>query len=245
MNRRLIQAPAVAASAALIGGVAVVVLPQHALTIVQLVLVTLAVAAAMGVVGLVFGDGVGAGRPRQHDRWARLTSPFRRVRLPDETRSEPPEIERARNYLGGQRLLVAAPSASVGGGQSSAGLPPMPPEVVRRLSRILRSSLYHQGVDPGVAAQQASLSQLSLAVLSVDLELGERDKQNPRDKRARRRYLAPDSHQVSQVVHAVLDDVDRLLNGGAPVHGPTGAVPGPPGAPFAQPRQTSSPRGSR
>lgn len=213
--KRSVQGPTVAAAAALIGGVAIVIVPQHALTIVQLVVVTGAVAAGLHVVVSAFGSKAGDGSDtRQYDRWARLTSPFRRVRLPDEPRTEPPEIERTRNYLGGQRLDFGRDSGSRSY-RAHSNLPPLPPEVVRRLARILRASLHHRGIDPTLADPQqpgldSSLSSLSLAVLAADQEQQSREKQKPRERNFRPRYLSSDSAKVSQVVHAVLDDVDRL-----------------------------------
>lgn len=241
MNERSVQAPAVAAAAALIGGIAVVIVPQHALTIVQLVVVTAAVAAALHVIVAVSGGRVGGSGERPYDRWARLTSPFRRVRLPEEPRVEPPEIERTRNHLDGQRLVFSRERRSGPTDAALAQLPPVPPEVVRRLARILRASLNHQGVDATAAQQgalQANLSPLSWAVLSADQfrQTGE----TSRDKRARPRYLAADAGQVSQVVHAVLDDVDRLQNGGRQP-----AQAGPPPFSSSHVPQTQSPRGSR
>lgn len=204
VTQRSLQAPGVAAAGVMFGGLAMVVVPQHALTIAQLMVMTAAVAAALHVLFAVVLSETSSG-PRDagpYGRWARLSSPFRRVRLPEEARSEPPEVERTRNYLSGQRLVYA-----------TAGLPPLPPEVVRRLARSLRVSFVQRGVDLREPAQQGALSPLSRAVLVAEQEEQSRGKE--RGRRHRPRYQAADNAQVSSVVHAVLDDIDRLENGGA------------------------------
>lgn len=188
MNERLLAPGRIAAAAATIGGVLLVALPEHAVSVVQLVLVT--VAAAAGLYALIVNVS---------PAW--WISPFDRAAGPkqDDGRSE--EIDAIRSKLSGRRQPVE-------------NGPPVPTDVLRLLKPLIGTALEREGLDPRDErhreAARARVSPLTWAVLT-STPLAE-----PRWFRTRR----PDERTSAEVVHRVLDDLDRLETGRDETHRP-------------------------
>lgn len=113
-------------------------------------------------------------------------SPFGRAARREGETSASGEIDRIRSRLSGRRQRI-------GDG------PPLPPETVRLLQPLIRVALEREGLGCGKLAR-TSLSPLTLAVLAAD------PLQRPNWFRTHR----PDGRQVAEIVHGVLDDLDRL-----------------------------------
>lgn len=174
-----------AAGALVIGGVAAAVMPQHAATLLRLVVSTIAVAAGLHVLGVNVPEGVGGG-------WVR--SPFGRSARASAAARPSDETDRIRAKLSARRQPVA-------------GGPPLPPDTLRLLQSVGRSMLERQGFDPRDAARMAGatrrLSPVTRAVLAEEpLKLP--------DWRATRR---PDVRRTAEAVHAALDDLEDLQRG--------------------------------
>lgn len=179
-----------AAAVALAGG-AVAAFPQHALSIVQVLVLTTAVAVGLQVLSttVVWRRVHGL-----YDRWTYLMSPFRQTGAPEKRRYDVPELDRVVALLGRSR-------------SRDSRLPAVPPEVALRLGRIARAELFRQGVDPHDPAHQAAYRQaLSPVTWQVILY-------RPEDQQQRHRYAPPDSAGTAALVHTVLDDLDRFRNG--------------------------------
>lgn len=216
MNERTLRPANVAAAAVLIGGVLIVVLPQHGLSIVQLVVVTIAAAAALYALAISVPEWSATWwRVAPFNRPSRAVGPTRRLRATHPARPArlaprnggvrrpfgrgrsrgPGNLERIRSKLSGRR-------------QPISNGPPVPPEALRLLQPLIRVALEREGLDPGDEAHRetarALLSPLTWAVLTSEPLRG------PPWYRTRRRA----ERQVADVVHRVFDDLDRLAAGG-------------------------------
>jgi hypothetical protein len=197
MNERTLRPGNVAAAAVLIGAVVVIVMPQHAMSVVQLVAVT--VAAACGLYALsVRVPPTGWMSPF---RWM---SPFDRTAAQGWQGHRSDEVDLIRSKLSGRRQRVE-------------GGPPTPPEVLRLVQPLIRAALdLDPGDDAGLASARALVSPLTWAVLT-----GEALRQPPWF-----RTLGPNGREVAEVVHAVLDDLDRLSAGATAAIQPIDFGPG-------------------
>ena len=186
MNERTLRSGSVAAAAVLIGGVLIVALPQHSVSIVQLVVVT--VAAAAGLYAL------GANVP--HTGWIspfKWRSPFSPGVRPGTAGQASDEMDSIRAKLSGRR-------------QPIENGPAMPPEILRLLKPLIRIA---HDLDPDDEAHQPPargvLSPLTRAILTSD-SLNESHWF---------RTLWSNEREVAEVVHSVMDDLDRLAAGTA------------------------------
>jgi len=172
---------AVAAGALVIGGMLAVWLPRFGVSIVQLVIVTVAAAAALHTLA------VGVPQWSATGWWL---SPFDRTRAPGSERQGRGELDRIRARLSGRRQRVP-------------GGDPMPPEVLRLLQPLIRFALERQGLDLRSEAHRSAarrlLSPLTWAVLEAE----------PLRQPYGLRTLWPNRRQVAASVHAVLDDLER------------------------------------
>jgi hypothetical protein len=173
MNERTLRPANIAAAAVVLGGALIVVLPQHGMSIVRIVIVTIAAGAGLYALALTSPPA-----------WWR--SPFDQLREPARQR-RPDELDWIRSRLGGRRQRIMSDAA-------------LPRETVRLLQPLIGAALEREGLDPGDRASRWLLSPLSRAVLTTDLE-----------KRPHRlRMMRPDARSTAELVHAVLNDIDRI-----------------------------------
>ena len=182
MSPRALSTSNVGAAAVVLGGIVVVLRPEHALSVLQVVLVTLAAAAAVHALSA-------------HVPPTGWISPFKWMSpfLPDarSARGRPTRTE-----YRALRALMA------GRRQPLEGAPALPPAVLRALRPLVRTALHldpeGERTPPGVRAQ---VSLLTWAVLTTE----------PLSRRApwyRTRWSDP--RAVADAVHQVLDELDTL-----------------------------------
>lgn len=185
MNERDLRPGNVAAAAMVIGGLLSVLWPQHGVGIARLVIVTVAVAAGLYALAVNVPE------------WSTVLtrSPFDRTDLPASERRAAGEIDRIRSQLARRRQRIE-------------GGPAVPPEVLRLLKPLIVAALERQGLDLDDEAQLESardlLSAPTWAVLTADVL----------EWPSWFRTVRPDERAVADVVHGVLDDVDRLTVAG-------------------------------
>ena len=176
---------AVVAAAVVIGGLASAVWPQHGLSIVHIVTVTAAAAAGLHAVAANTARGT-------VDVWR---SPLTRLVQQPKVPALPSDLERTLSYLSTSRIRH----------QSVA----LPWGTARQLNRTAEAALERRGIDldnpSHHAAARALVSPLTWAVATYDRN---------RVRGARRSPLRADSPGVARIVHAVLDDLDRLAGEG-------------------------------
>ena len=183
MNERSLRPGHVAAAAVLIGGVLLVVLPQYGMSIVQLVIVT--VAASAGLYALAVNvPSTGWISPF---KWM---SPFNRAASGRRTRGSD-ELRSIRSKLSGRRQLIE-------------NGPPVPPEALRLLKPLIVSALDLDTDDePPPESARGLVSPLTWAVLTSE----------PLERPGWFRTRRSDEREVTQAVHRVLDDLDGLKAG--------------------------------
>ncbi len=184
MNERALRPGNVAAAATLIGGVLAVALPQHGMSIVQLVIVTVAVSTVVYALAV----NVPTTRWMSPFKWM---SPFNQAAYLRRRSGRSDELGSIRSKLSGRR-------------QPIENGPPMPPATLRLLKPLISSAL---DLDPDDEAHQPSargvVSPLTWAVLTSE----------PLQRPYWFRTLRPNEREVTQTVRAVLDDLDRLKVG--------------------------------
>lgn len=232
MNERTLRPGNVAAAAALLGGILLIALPQHAMSVVRLVIVTIAVGSALHVLA-VHVPTTGWISPF---KWM---SPFSRRVGHARRRRRVGELDVLRASLGGRRQPIE-------GGE------PLPPGTLRTLqpmialaldldARLLRRAALGGDADPDASAEPRppGSSRESPHGSSHESAHGlppARRPLSPRDRRtlaaARRRVtpatwavltveplpragwfqtLRPDPRAVSEAVHRILDELDGLM----------------------------------
>lgn len=145
MNETTLRPGSIALAAVVIGGALIAILPPYAMSIVRLVIAT--VAAAAGLYAL------GVNAPPAW--WA---SPFDRRRWRLRMRNGADDIARIRSRLSGWR--------------QPTGEMPLPADVVALLKPLIESALERQGVDAEaleVAGSMYALSPATRAVLQTDV----------------------------------------------------------------------------
>lgn len=146
MTDRTLRPGNIAAAAVAIGGILIVLMPQHSLSIIRLVIVTCA--AAAGLFALIISV------PRT---W--WTSPFDGRGLPVREGVRSDDIESIRSVLAGRR-------------QPIRNGPPLPAAAIRLLKPLIGVSIEREGLDPGDGDQLESardlVSPLTWAVLTSD-----------------------------------------------------------------------------
>jgi hypothetical protein len=146
MNAQILRPGGIAAGAVVIGGTLVLAMPQHAGTIVRLVIVTVAAAAALYALGF-----------NAPPRW--WLSPFDRSGATVGTRTGSREIDRVRSELSGWRQRIPGGS-------------PLPPEVVRMLQPLIEVAIERAGLRPGdrrvTGTTRTPLSPLIRGILRTD-----------------------------------------------------------------------------
>lgn len=170
-----------AAAAVTLGGGLIVLLPRHAPGIVQLVL--LSVAAGAGLHALASHV--------PHTGWLspfKWLSPFAASARPTRRRHGSDELDSIRSRLGGRR-------------QTIQGSPPLPPEALRLLQQVIAATL---GVDPSDRRQmiraRSRLSPKTWAILAA----------RPLVRPYWFRTVRPNQWEAAEVVHDVLDELERL-----------------------------------
>lgn len=206
MSARALRPPHVAAAAVLIGGIVVTALPQHALSVFQIVVVTVAVTTGIHALAV-------------HVPATGWLSPFRWM-SPFHARGRsghdgPGDLDAIRAKLAGRRVPVADG-------------PPLPVETLRLLRPLIRRALHLEPAEarsvhalPWMAADprdpvrrgdyrpdrlieaRRRVSALTWSVLTAE------DPDGPAWLRSRR----PDQDQVAEAVHRVLDDLERVAAG--------------------------------
>lgn len=184
MNEGALRPGNVAAAAVLIGGVLATVLPQHAMSIVQLVIVTVAVSTGLYALA-VHVPSAGWISPF---KWM---SPFGRAAYPGRRRRRSDELRSIRLKLSGRR-------------QPIENGPPMPPVTLRLLKPLIASALdLDPSEEPPPPSARGRVSPLTWAVLTSQ----------PLRRPRWFRTLRPNEREVTQTVHSVLDELDRLKAG--------------------------------
>lgn len=191
MNEPGIPTGPTVAATIMIGGLMALAFPQHALSIVQVVLVTFAALAGLHALSIIAPEGSVTGL------WS---SPFDRSPRDRPDAEHSSEIATLRAKLSARRVAIP-------------GAPTLPPEMLRLLRSLIVVALQRAGVDPDDETGQASirerLSPLTRALLTSN---------PPNSPRwINRRRAAP--RRVAGVVQRVLDDLDRFDAGPGP--GPT------------------------
>ena len=184
MNERALRPGNVAAAAMLIGGVIAIVLPQYAMSLVQLVIVTVAVSTALYALAV----NVPSAGWISPFKWM---SPFNRAAYPGRRKRRSDELRSIRSKLSGRR-------------QPIEGSPPMPPATLRLLKPLIAVALdLDSGDEPPPTTARGRVSPLIWAVLTSE------PLQRPRWFRT----LRPNEREVTQTVHSVLDELDCLKSG--------------------------------
>jgi hypothetical protein len=184
MNERTLRLGNVAAGAVVIGGVLVVAMPREAVSILQLVIATVAVAGGLYALAL----HVPPSGWMSPFKWM---SPFNQKVRRETGHHRLHETDSIRSKLSNRRQPVADG-------------PPMPPEILLLLKPLIRTAL---NLDPDErsdpAAARKRLSPLTWAVLTSA----------PLREPHWYQTLRPDEREVTDVVHHVLDDIDHLAEG--------------------------------
>ncbi len=187
----------VASGAALIGGAVIVALPHHVWTVVPVLLVSIAVAVAVHALAV-------------HVPPAGWMSPFKWM-SPFATRdwagwSEAPrgDIDAIRSTLSGRRQRIP-------GGRA------LPPETLRLLKPCVVAALDADAEASGARWRgwRDRLSPTTLALVSAE----------PLRHPWWFHTLRPDPAQTAEVVHLVLDDLERVSSGAPAPHEAGGASP--------------------
>lgn len=182
-------APSVAAGAVVVAGVAIAVVPQHAASIIGVLLATLAACAVAGV-SLSILAAVDAGQPHPSGPRSPFETTTTRIRF---HRERPASLSRVRG--------------EITQGMVRADLAPLSPLPARRLYTIAATRLAREGIDladPAHAdAVRARLSPEAVAAITADRTLA---RQPGRPHHPRRSASAA---EVAATVHAVLDELDR------------------------------------
>lgn len=187
MNERALWPGNVAAGAVLIGGILLVAFPRHALSIVQLVVMTIAAGAAIYVLAV----NVPTAGWISPFKWL---SPFSLTAHPDRLGHRSDELELIRGKLSSRR-------------QKLEDGPAMPPAVLRQLKPLIAAALDVDVRDEKqLRTARARLSRVSYAVLTA----------HPLERTSWFNTVPGDEVEVVRTVHQVLDDLDRLSTGGHP-----------------------------
>jgi hypothetical protein len=144
MNARSLRPPNVIAAAVLIGGGLLLALPQHAPSILRLVIVTAAASAGLYALAVSAPPG-------------RL-SPFERWLRPPRAQQGTHEVDWIRSKLAGRRQRI--PHG-----------PPLPPEILRLLRPLIEAAVERAGVpreDGWVEAARPLLAPATCAVLASE-----------------------------------------------------------------------------
>ena len=185
MSWRTLPAANTIAATLLIGGALLVLLPERAVAILQLMLASVAVAAAVHVLVIVVPEWSGG------LSW----SPFAGGRRPEVQVTESKEVDRIRAMLSGRRQKLGHGSA-------------VPPETVHLLTPVIRSALEREGLDPDdpdrSEVARAAVSPLTWSVLRTE----------PQNWLPWYRGRRASDAATAEVVHHVLDDLERFAKGG-------------------------------
>jgi hypothetical protein len=171
----------VIAGSAVIGGVLVTVIPRHAVSILQIVIATVAVVAGLFALAVTV--------PPTGWLWPfKWMSPFGRGATGGRRDDGPDGFGSIRRKLSGWRLPIGS-------------CPPMPVGVANMLRPLIRSSLrLGPAEEPQPATLPAGISALTWSILTSDA---------PR-KRDWFRALPPHPREVARLVDHVLDDLDSI-----------------------------------
>ncbi len=200
MNERGLRPASVGAAALLIGGVLLLALPRYALGIVQVVIVTAAAAAAL----YALATRVPPTGWMSPYRWM---SPFGGGDRHERADEPVDEADVLHTKLSGRRQPVADG-------------PPMPADILRALRPLIGAALdLDPGGGPPPPTARSRLSPLTWSILTTE----------PRPGQGWRGTFSPDVREVAEVVHHVLDELERFDPGGVPPR--PGHVPRDPHAP--------------
>ena len=184
MKRRALWPGNVAAGAVLIGGVLIVALPRHVLSIVQLVIVTTAVSAGL----YALAANVPTTGWISPFKWL---SPFGRVTHSARLGHRSNRLDLIRGRLSDRRQRVD-------------NGPSIPPAILRQLKPLIAVALDLDLRDETrLASARGRLSPRTFAALTSD----------PLDRPSWFRTSRSNEREVAETVHRVLDDLDRLTSG--------------------------------
>jgi hypothetical protein len=171
-----------AAAALVVAGAAVAVVPQHAGSVIRLLLGALAVAALSLPLYLVARSAMDT-----------PSSVLERVAWRRQQEDGVPGLGSLRSSLRTNGIVTGAP---------------LPPTVRRQLAAIVATAVERHGLDPRDPQQRSRLSPATWAVLDADRA------RRPEHERRQEYRIKPAA--TAQLVHAVLDDLQRLDEGLAP-----------------------------
>jgi hypothetical protein len=179
----------VVAGAVVVAGVAIAVAPQHALSVVRVLLATTAICALVGAVD-AFLATVETRQPGPGDPPSPFESTTTRPRF---HRDQPASLSRVRGEIG-QSVV-------------RADLAPLSALPAQRLRTLAITVLEREGIDltdPAHAdAVRARLSPQALAAITADRSLRRRGGQPDHPRRS------ASAEEVAATIHAVLDELDR------------------------------------
>lgn len=145
MSENILRPAHIAAAAVTIGGALAILLPQHGMSLVRLVIVT--VAAAAGLYALTI---------QAPPAW--WMSPFDRRHRRGRHGAGRDDVDWIRSTLAGRR-------------QPIDGGPPLPPQALALLQPLIRTALDREGIDPGdgtaVDSTGTRLAPITIAVLAA------------------------------------------------------------------------------
>ena len=178
-----------AAGAVSVAGAAVAVVPQHTLSIVRVLVATVAIVALVAAL-VARLRGIDHAGPD-----ARLTrSPFESTTARGRTRR-------------GQPASLARVRGEIGDGVVRADLAPLSTLAARRLTTVVTTALEREGLDVRDPAHQAAvrarLSPQALAAITADRAFRRPSGAAPHPRRS------ASAQEIAATIHAVLDEVER------------------------------------
>lgn len=182
MSRRTLNPTNVVAAILVLGGLLMVLMPRHTISILQIVILSTAAAAGIHALAVNVPLGSAAG-------WS--MSPFNRRTYSERQRLESHEVHRIRAKFDGARFVT--PDG-----------PAVPVETIQLLKPLILTALRQEGVDPDrlgrASAARSLLSPQIRAVLDCD----------PPRRPGWRQTRPANEQAVAQFVDQLLDDLDRL-----------------------------------
>ncbi len=183
------SALSIAAGAVVVAGAAMIVWPQHAVSVARVLVATVAIVAlvAATIVGLHGIDAAPADHTRPPSPFE-STAPSRRFH-----RDQPASLGRVRG--------------DIGYGIVRADLAPLSALAARRLTTVVTTALAREGLDVAdpdhAAAVRARLSPQALTAITADRAMRRPAGRTPPPRRE------ASAEEIATTVHAVLDELDR------------------------------------
>jgi hypothetical protein len=183
------SALSVAAGAAVVAGVVVVILPQHALSVARVLVASVAIVALVAAAAAALRP-VDPAQPGPTGPVSPFESTTSRRRF---HRDQPTSLSRVRG--------------EIGYGVVRADLAPLSSLAARRLATVVATVLEREGLDLAdpahAAAVRARLSPQAFAAVTADRSMRAAAGRSPHPKRS------ASAEEIAATIHAVLDELDR------------------------------------